>query len=250
MTFNAKLLSVSADAKTVKGQKKGYLTGILYLSPANESGVMNTCVNASEGCKAACLYTAGRAAIFPMINKARLARTLFLHSDRSAFLAQLVKEIHALVRKASREGLKPCVRLNGTSDLPWLAFQIAPLFPKVKFYDYTKLPTFARRELPNNYHLTFSYSETNEPMAREALSHGLNVAMVFDSKRGKPLPREWNGFKVFDADKTDLRFADRQRGAIAGLRAKGRAKKDCSGFVIRRPQLVQIGTIGTTQIQY
>ena len=75
-----KLLTV-ANAKTTKGEKLGYLTGILYLAPADESGVMNTCPMSTAGCRAACLYTAGRASMFPMINRARVRKTLWLHSD-------------------------------------------------------------------------------------------------------------------------------------------------------------------------
>ena len=45
------LLSIGSDAKTVKGQKYGYYTGIQYLAPSNASGVINTCPNASKGCR-------------------------------------------------------------------------------------------------------------------------------------------------------------------------------------------------------
>jgi hypothetical protein len=240
-----KLLSVSHDAKTIKGEKKGYLTGILYLAPADSSGVTNTCASASAGCKAACLFTAGRAAAFPMINRARIRKTKFLIQDRSAFVLQLCSEIEALVRKAKRDGLKPCVRLNGTSDLPYLAHTIAPMFPHVQLYDYTKHPRPWERTLPN-YHLTFSLSETNIDDAMDALMHGVNVAVVFGVKRGHQLPKTWQGYKVYDGDLHDLRFKTDPHSRIIGLRAKGRARKDCSGFVqptthlVQQPQLIQI----------
>lgn len=252
-----KLLSVNADAKTVKGVKKGYLTGILYLSPANESGVANLCTNASPGCMAACLYTAGRAAFFPRINEARRKKTLWLLNDRQGFIRQLEKDIEALVRQAKREGMIPAVRLNGTSDLPWLGLLVSQKFPKVQFYDYTKHPKPWLRVTPN-YHLTFSLSELNMKDALECLEHGINVAVVFDTKRGQPLPKTWNGYKVVDGDETDLRFKNgrhneglggfrpgslKLHGVIIGLRAKGRAKKDCTGFVQRVQNLVTIGTV-------
>lgn len=122
-----KLLTVNSDAKTVKGKKQGYLTGILYLAPADASGI-NTCANASPGCRAACLFTAGRSAIFPRINESRIRKTRQLFRDRKAFQDQLAKDIAALIRKSEREKLTPCVRINGTSDLPWLAMNLAEQF--------------------------------------------------------------------------------------------------------------------------
>ncbi len=233
-----KLLSVSADAKTVKGEKKGYLSGILYLSPATESGLLhrngapiNTCPMATDGCKAACLYTAGRAAIFPMVNEARRRKTAELFGNPEAFKAQLRKDIAALVRKAARKGMVPCVRLNGTSDLPKLALEMAAEFPDIQFYDYSKIPrTWSR--MTANYHLTFSLSESNEKDAIETLQHGQNVAVVFKTPKSKPLPDTWQGFPVINGDLSDLRFLDAHRtGLVIGLYAKGRAKKDKSGFV-------------------
>jgi hypothetical protein len=236
-----KLLSVSADAKTVKGEKKGYLTGILYLAPASSSGT-NVCANASPGCIRGCLNTAGRAAIFPAILKARVRKTRELFADREAFVAQLAKDIRALERKAKREGLTPCVRVNGTSDLPWLAMRMAREFPHVQLYDYSKHLRVWKRQLPN-YSITFSHSETNLQDCLETLAHGSNVAVVFDTKRGAQLPTTWNGYRVIDGDESDLRFLDPHSaiGFVVGLRAKGKARKDCSGFVqSSTQQLVQI----------
>jgi hypothetical protein len=223
-----KLLSVSADAKTIKGKKYGYLTGILYLAPSDISGI-NVCAKATNGCKAGCLFTAGRAGMFPKINEARIRKTHELFSDRQAFLNQLRRDIETLLRKAERDKLIPCVRLNGTSDLPWLALILAEEYPNVQFYDYTKLPKAYARTRPN-YHLTFSHSESNLADCLDSLQHGVNVAVVFDTKRNKPLPEQWHGFPVTDGDTSDLRFTDSQ-GVVIGLRAKGKAKKDCSGFV-------------------
>ena len=234
-----RLLSVDSDAKTVKGRKLGYATGILYLAPANESGVMNTCQFATKGCKSSCLYTAGRAAIFPMIGRARVAKTIWLHNDREGFIEQLRADIRALIRMAKRKHRIPAVRINGTSDLPWLAMQMAQEFPELQLYDYTKLPRPWSRTKAN-YHVTFSHSETNLAECIEALQHGINVAVVFDTPKGKPLPDTWNGFSVIDGDTHDLRFLDTHRlGLVVGLHAKGRAKRDTSGFV----QIAQIGAL-------
>jgi hypothetical protein len=232
------LLSISNDSKTSKGEKLGYLTGILYLAPANESGVMNVCPHASAGCKLACLFTAGRGS-FNSVRDARIAKTIYFKRDRAAFMSDLVANVHALIKKAAKAGLKPAVRLNGTSDLPWHnipvpgAPNIMSLFPDVPFYDYTpnteRALDFGRNRLPANYSLTYSRKEDNEIFARLVAQNGGNVAVVFSSKT---LPKAYYGRPVINGDESDLRFLD-PRGVIVGLSAKGKAKKDTSGFVVQ-----------------
>jgi hypothetical protein len=232
-------LSIEADAKTIKGSKQGFLTGILYLAPHTSSGVMNTCTCASAGCIEACLFTSGRADVFPEIIEARIAKTRMLASDADTFHASLAYDIESLRIRARKRGLKPAVRINGTSDLPKLAHAMAIRFPSVQFYDYTKLPKPWLRQLPN-YHLTFSHSETNMNQCIEALQHNISVTVVFALKRGAPMPESWHGYRVFNGDHSDLRFKD-PKGCIIGLYAKGRAKKDKSGFVDR--SFVSLGSI-------
>lgn len=225
-----KLLTVE-NAKTIKGESLGYLTGILYLAPANESKVMNTCPMATDGCKAGCLYSAGKAVIFPAVKAARVRKTVELHENKDAFISQLRKDITSLIRRAAKNGLTPAIRVNGTSDLAGMAMQLASEFPTVQFYDYTKLPKPWQR-VRANYHITFSLSESNMADAMQSLQHGVNVAVVFNVKRGHELPTTWNGHTVIDGDLHDLRFLDAARGGvIVGLRAKGPAKKDVHGFV-------------------
>ena len=101
-------------------------------------------------------------------------------------------------------------------------------FSTIQFYDYTKYPN--RLDLPDNYHLTFSLSETNKAQALDVLDRGQNIAAVFNTKKDQPLPDTCWGYPVFDADLDDERFLDPY--GIAGLRAKGPAKKDFSGFVL------------------
>jgi len=223
-----------ANAKTSKGEPLGYLTGILYLAPSNQSGVKNTCPFASAGCAAGCLYTAGRAHIFPHIQEARIRKTKLLVSNRGLFLDQLRSDIRSLVRRAGKRGTRPAVRINGTSDIADLPMIMAKEFPTVQFYDYTKIPRPYLRVLPN-YHITFSLSESNSATAIDSLKHGVNVAVVFHVKRGRPLPSTFLGARVIDGDKHDLRFLDGYQGAVIGLRAKGQAKRDTSGFVQLAP---------------
>ena len=226
-----KLLSVNADAKTSKGSGHGFLTGILYLAPAKESG-FEVCPHRSEGCTTACLFTAGRGK-FSNVRTARIRKTQFLFSDRKGFLSQLEKDIATLIQDANAKGMIPCVRLNGTSDIGWegVAKDIITKFNNVQFYDYTKsLPRmlrFCKGKMPSNYHLTFSKSEHNWRECLEVLRAGGNVAAVFLT-----LPTQYEGYEISNGDETDLRFRDKPN-TIIGLKAKGEAKKDASGFVIR-----------------
>jgi hypothetical protein len=218
-----------ANAKTSKGEALGYLTGILYLAPANESGVMNTCPKATDACRAACLRTSGRMK-FNSARNSRLSKTLLLHANRALFLECLRYDITALAKRAQKLNLTPCVRINGTSDLAWIALQMASEFPNVQFYDYTKLP-YPELRARANYWLTFSYSGENMLETMGALSQGVNVSVVFNTRRGHDLPQTWNGYPVIDGDKHDLRFLD-PKGVVVGLRAKGDAIKQVSPFIV------------------
>ena len=223
-----KLLN-GGNHKTVKGESFGWKTYGLHLSPFNISG-NNVCPNASAGCAAACLNTAGRGAM-RNVQEARIRKTQFFFNDREGFLRQLFKEIKSSIKSATRKELNSCFRLNLTSDIAWERY-IIPAFKNHQFYDYTKSKTRMRRflqgKLPENYHLTFSRSEdTKDSEVKEFCSAGGNVAVVF---RGH-LPSEWKGIKVVDGAVSDLRFQDEQ-GVIVGLVAKGLGKKDETGFVV------------------
>ena len=237
------------NPKTEKGNGLGYLTAILHLAPATLAGVGNLCPWASPGCIAGCLNTAGRGGIIKRgettnaIQQARIRRTRWLRSDRDGFVARLRKEIAAHVRRAQRHGLKPAVRLNGTSDIPWerLAPEMFAEFPDVRFYDYTKAShrMFEQRNpgWPANYSLTFSRSEINGPEAVSVLRGGGNVAVVFRDG----LPDNWNGAPVVNGDAHDLRFLDPVGGFVVGLKAKGKARRDSSGFVVASQSLTMAG---------
>jgi hypothetical protein len=232
-----KLLS-TANPKIQKGTKLGYLSFILHLAPADLSG-KNTCPKATAGCKAACLNTAGRGGMFRkgentnMIQKARIRKTEYFFNDRDAFMMDLYKDIQKGIKMAEKLDLIPVFRLNGTSDLSWEKYTVGStdmnlfqLFPTVQFYDYTKV---LGRKVSQyfNYFLIFSKADGNDADVSRAMAQGMNVAAVFDA-----IPESYNGRDVINADETDLRFLD-PKGVIAGLKAKGRAKKDYSGFVIR-----------------
>ena len=207
-----KLLS-TANPKIQKGTKLGYLSFILHLAPSDLSG-KNTCPKATAGCAAACLNTAGRGGMFKKGENTNM--------------------IQKAGKFAEKQGLTPVIRLNGTSDLAWEKYSVPvfctenifELFPNVQFYDYTKVLGRKVKNIPN-YHLTFSKADGNDADVAKAIEQGYNIAAVFDE-----MPAEYMGLPVINADETDLRFLD-PKGCIAGLKAKGRAKKDYSGFVIR-----------------
>lgn len=223
-----KLLSIDTNSKTIKGQSFGYMTGILYLAPANLSG-RQVCPHRSKGCEIACLYSAGRGA-FNNVQSARMRKTLAFFKDKEGFLNDLKNDISSLVKKATKAGMFPCVRLNGTSDLPFHSMGIMECFPDVQFYDYTpnkqRMLDYLEGKLPANYSLTFSRKEDNESACDEIIAKGGNVAAVF-----KDIPKTWKGKPCYNGDESDLRFLD-PKNVIVALKAKGKAKKDISGFVI------------------
>jgi hypothetical protein len=209
---------------------------------------------ATAGCKAACLNTAGRggimaghgiltaadvaAGIVNTIQKARIRKTKAFFAARAEFMRHLDRDMVRAISMARRAGLTPVFRLNGTSDIRWETIKldnglnIFETFHDVQFYDYTKLAN--RRGIPANYALTFSLADGNEAHAKAALANGLNVAAVFADKArvSRAITEGFMGAPVANGDDTDLRFLDPANHVIA-LYAKGNAKRDTSGFVVR-----------------
>ena len=225
-----KLLSES-NTKTVKGEKKGYKTYVLHLSPANLSGY-EVCPKRTAGCTAACLNVSGHG-YSNRVQEARKRKTRFFFEDRAAFMQQLHKEIANAIKLSEKKGLVPVFRLNGTSDLQWSAYPVAGFknifeaFPDVQFYDYTAVTKRLIQHIPN-YHLTFSRKESNDNDVAVAISYGANVAVVFEND----LPETYMGVAVINGDETDLTFTY-PSGVIVGLKAKAFGRKDTTGFVIR-----------------
>jgi hypothetical protein len=215
------ILSISADAKTKKGLGLGYLTGIIYLSPN-----IRTCPYASKACMVACLYHSGRGKM-GSVQYYRQKRTSLFYDNNSAFLAQLKKEIDAFIKKAKKNKLIPCIRLNGTSDIDWenIPFfgyrNIFGYYPKIQFYDYTKDPSFIYDVFrsSSNHHITFSWSGENVKHCINALKEGINIAVPFNIEKNNELPKTYKGIEVIDGDISDIRFNDK-KGIIVGLRVK------------------------------
>lgn len=247
-------LWTTGNPKTLKGQKKGYLSFVLHLAPHKLSGY-NVCASATKGCISSCLNTAGRGGMFEKgvtvgntgaslvekitngsvmntIQAARIRKTKQYFEDRENFLTQLAKDTERAIKYAEKKNLIPVFRLNGTSDVKWENIiigddkNIFQLFPSVIWYDYTKHNN--RKDLPSNYSLTFSRAESNGDKIPDAIANGMNVAVVF---RTKELPDMYMGYPVVNGDESDLRFLD-AKGVIVGLKAKGKAKQDTTGFVV------------------
>ncbi len=223
------------NSKTIKGEKYGWKTYGIHLSPNTVSGY-NVCFDATTGCIDACLDTAGRGAM-PSVQTARTNKTKRFFQDRKGFLTDLWKEVTSAVKSATKKELKFCMRPNLTSDLPWESIKhkgqsLMDAFNPCRFYDYTKslkrFTRFLNGELPENYHLTYSRSEeTTDALVIALCKSRGNVAVVFRDH----LPDKYLGIDVLNGDDNDLRFQDTP-GCIVGLVEKGLAKKDQTGFVV------------------
>ena len=237
-----RIFSVDDNAKAAKAAAFGYLNGIHYLAPADTAGAGNLCAHASAGCLALCLgWLSGHAAIGDTNNVrgSRIAKTRRFMHERAAYMVDVVRSIEGLQAKATARKVKLCIRMNGASDIPWEAIKTASgrslleQFAGVQFVDYTKsikrALRHARGEMPANYHLTFSRSETNHLQCLWVLEAGGNVAVVSSLAR----PALWHGFPTVDGDLSDLRHLD-PAGHVVWLTPKGaKAKADKSGFVVR-----------------
>lgn len=240
MTFKRKsLLGFNTNAKTVKGETIGYYTGILYLAPSDISGYQVCPMAKLAQCDKACLYTSGRGA-FTSIQNARIAKTKLFFSDRNWFMQNIVKDIQKGITKAKALNQELLIRLNGTSDIKWENVDFTDLdgkhynnimekFPNVQFYDYTKIPN--RVDLPSNYDLTFSYSGvvTFQKFNKIAIAKKMRIATVFRTE--KMIPEKYLGLNVISGDNSDVRHIE-DKNTIVALYAKGKARKDVTGFVI------------------
>lgn len=236
-----KLLGIDTNAKTIKGEKYGVKTAILYLMPAEQGGTQLCPMAKTAGCEKACLFTAGRGAMNSVM-LSRLRKTLYFNQYRDQFMLQLQDELIRERAKAKRKGYKLIVRLNGTSDIRWENERIGHAYanimqalPDIQFYDYTKIAN--RKGVPANYDLTFSYSgvEAYQPFVAKAVANGDRIAVVFRDRaivnamlaNGET----FLGLPVVDGDNTDIRHLD-PKGAVVALYAKGKARRDQSGFVV------------------
>ena len=242
------LFSISTNAKTVKGERLGYLTGVLYLAPAKLSGYQVCAMASTAQCAEACLNTAGLGGVYTSIQKSRIAKTRRFFEDRDAFMLDIVKSIRGLVKLAKKprrvkgrfaKAFQVLVRLNGTSDIRWELIPVTidgveyanlmEAFPELQFYDYTKLAN--RKNIPSNYDLTFSYSGVKAylPQVAKAQKALMRIAVVF--RHAADIPKSFLGLRCIGGDNSDVRHIEKQKVVVA-LYAKGPAKHDQTGFVV------------------
>lgn len=228
------MLRIDGNAKTIKGRKKGFVTAILYMAPANMSGE-NLCALAFIAqCHGACLFTAGRGAMSTVM-LSRLRKALFWQQYRDEAIAMIKSDIARIKLWADKRGYDLLVRLNGTTDIRFENYGIVQAFPDIQFYDYTKIPN--RKNVPSNYDLTFSYSGVTayQPMVKQAVANGYRIAAVFRDRsivdRMLANAESFIGLPVVDGDDTDIRHLD-PMGSVVALYAKGKAKTDATGFVV------------------
>lgn len=227
-TLNSKLnlLAVGTDAKTIKGSNETRITAIQYLASATISGY-EACPGRSEACTNECLITAGRGAM-TMVQQARIRKTKLYFEKPEEYFKLLNQDLSLLEKYGKDNGMSVYVRLNGTSDLDYLSTNIFNKYEDLKFYDYTKVKNRVFKKLPKNYKLTFSRDEnTSEKEIKDIIKTKNNIAIVFDK-----VPTSYLNIPVIEGDLTDLRYED-PRGVIIGLKAKGKARKSTSGFVVK-----------------
>jgi len=245
---------VSTSAKISHSEKYSHQhTYALYLAPAKVSGY-NVCSHSTPECRMGCLHTSGHTGIEinsggNTIQKSRIKKTRLFFEEKDFFMAWMIAEIKSKKAKAERMGFYFSVRLNATSDIDWQKVYykgktIFEIFPDVIFYDYTKNHN-KFNDIPDNYHLTLSYTGRNWVKCLDVLSKGFNVAMVFNVKDEKQLPSEYKGYKVVNGDLTDYRVDD-AKGIIVGLKWKRIANKVAehnvlnSCFVVNLPNVQRV----------
>jgi hypothetical protein len=208
-------------------KSKGYFNAGISLAQASLSG-HNMCHGSTPQCRGACLGQTGRAEFFPLITQSRIARTKLYAENRDVFWSILETELHSVDRKAKKLGIPVAFRPNILSDQSWHVTvpQMFETFKHWTFYSYTKIKSKVSAaitgKLPENYHITYSWSErSNIAQVKKYLDHGVNVAVPFyDKQTLKPtIPQEWQGMPVINGDKSDLRFLD-PKGVIVGLKTK------------------------------
>jgi len=232
---------INISSKMIKNKKvSGNYTYIIYLAPANQSGY-NVCLFSTPECRLGCLATSGRASMelhsngIKRIQNARIAKTKLFFEHRDFFMEWMIAEIKMYQKKALKDGYDFSARLNGTSDIDYTRIKfdgktIFEHFPETLFYDYTKQIT-KFSWLPNNYDLTFSYSGHNVDECIMVLESKMNIAVVFDVKKGNALPETFMDYPVVDGDLTDARFLDK-KGIVIGLRFKRIADKEAEQRVL------------------
>ena len=197
------------------------LVYVLNFAPAALSGY-NVCPASTPGCRAGCVGLAGRNGL-PGTTGPRVVLTRWAAEHADYFVALLIADLEAAIRRAARLGLPLYVRLNNYADqdwhgmLPWLA----EAYPAVTFYDYTKRRDVARRAATlANVDVTWSVSERDEgpgAIARAVAEVGRAYVVI---PADMEVPPTVEGLPTVDGDASDLRPLDGVGVVVCG-HAKG-----------------------------
>jgi hypothetical protein len=122
------------------------------------------------GCANACLHTAGNPAYASAKLSARRRRTEELKSNQPKFMAKILLDVFRLSQKATDQGHKPVIRLNGTSDESW----------ESDSYRFPKIPQETEKMIRDTW-----LSETGMPMKRIRSDLGKHIASIVDSPSEK-----------------------------------------------------------------
>ena len=255
-TLPGDITLLGSGTKTEKGEAKGHITAIVYAAPAfslwgsvEKANGRTLCpfatgtgaraeLGETEGCIDWCLAQYSGRMPLPSVANSRRWKAALLVGARALFLELLRIEIRAFGRNARAGGWIPVVRVDGGTDTG-IGALLAGEFEQegTTLYDYTKVyhraDRFSRGGYATNYHVTFSFSGSNELHCRELLAKGVNVAAVFLDD----VPATFLGAPTYDADAHDLRFLDPARGGIAALSLKSLSKVDADrarrgGFIV------------------
>lgn len=195
----------------------------------------------AAGCFEDCLKSAGRGR-FDNVAHGRMRKTEFFNADRPRFLRQLMRELGNFDKLCKRQGVKGVVRLNVLSDIAWEEYQVPQSFPDLEFYDYSKrglriqrFDMYHKRGELMNYRLMFSYSDRSQYANQVNLAMDTDVPVAVVFKNG--MPESFMGRKVIDGDQSDWDNLHAGR-VVVGLRAKGKAKKNDTGFVVDASNLI------------
>ena len=210
------------------------------------------CPYATDACRLLCLVKTGHAEHKKNVQNARINRANFWVQDRLLFASKLLRELSNANKLAKKNKSKIAIRLNGTSDIDFIAHfkrsfgvDVLSEFPNLIFYDYTKSLQRVKKYLGSRYRLTLSYSGENFQDIIEALLLGANVSVVFTpsvmEKINSGVIKNWYSFDVVSGDENDLETI-LQDGKILALKFKGSKTKAIyqaqvnngikSGFVI------------------
>jgi hypothetical protein len=229
---------LSKTIKTEKTEKafKDWINTLTYLYPNKDL------CKFSDHCFETCLKTSGR---LPMAKQAMINRTKLLYQDNEAFMTNLALELLKAKKSANKKGKLLAYRFNGTSDrfeevkLMLDYNDTVPMLDRLfdQAYDYTKhFLRVLKYQGYKGYDLTFSFDGHNIDESKYLLNNKIaNVSIVLTTKRNEPLPKEYTldgtVYPVLDGDSHDLRFLEKDKGYLIGLRAKGKAIKNNGTFV-------------------